>query len=750
MHPFSADAVLEGVGTLSNTDAAQRWIQKYSAQARVEGGNASVSTDAAAGLIAGNYAFVGESSYAWVRDKRVDMGEKAYIGGEDMFIPSAFANKIFGTAYSENFVSVSEIASASGKHLFFDPIGFAMLSENENAVNTTKTDYDGYADFYTVTDAIGTITWNDINENEFDRDLYIKKWRALLTIPEKYKEGDLAETYKAYLKKTVVGEDGNGGLFNTYFNLDFTAGNVPFKNIDITSQLKTGGEERYSRNDISYTTNLLAVYKNMITMAQYANLCENEDEKNSIAGGIALALEYLYGEHYTKEINFYNYAAQDKSKKGDWTKYQLDLPRAYSKLLCLMSDFLSDETICKYAYSILDRTIDPTTRQGSNLNESYTNRIWRTEGFFSAAVLANDYKRMNYAMRYLNQVFIMRSDTGSFTDYPKNGFYEDGSMLFHNGVAYNHGYGDAYLTAVSELITLTEGTPFSVKKVYGYDNVYSIIEKCFYPFLAENSRMHMVMGRQTVQDASLCFSAVLNIAARADESKRNELLDGLKSAYYKYIGLYTNIKGLTYTTDGDLISCAARACLFYENAENFLEDTAVQPPQENAAVFYNMDRALQSTKGYTAGVAMSSERVQKYESIGTKNAEGWYTGDGMLYIYLGDRKQYTSVYFENIDPYRIPGTTVDETVRSKVSAGSGYTSNNSFAGGAADLKTAVCGYSLSTAPLADVKEGIHLTGNKSYFFLNGKIVCIGSNITGGEGNVCTVIDNRIIDTKKTE
>ena len=85
-----------------------------------------------------------------------------------------------------------------------------------------------------------------------------------------------------------------------------------------------------------------------------------------------------------------------------------------------------------------------------------------------------------------------------------------------------------------------------------------------------------------------------------------------------------------------------------------------------------------------------------------------------------------------------------------MSAGSGYTSNNSFAGGAADLKTAVCGYSLSTAPLADVKEGIHLTGNKSYFFLNGKIVCIGSNITGGEGNVCTVIDNRIIDTKKTE
>ena len=122
----------------------------------------------------------------------------------------------------------------------------------------------------------------------------------------------------------------------------------------------------------------------------------------------------------------------------------------------------------------------------------------------------------------------------------------------------------------------------------------------------------------------------------------------------------------------------------------------------------------------------------------------------MLYVYLGDQMQYNSAFFSEYDPYRVPGTTVDETVRSEVTTTSTIVPDNTFAGGASDSQSAICGYTLSTAPLDDVENGIQISGNKSYFMLNGKIICVGSNITGGEGNVCTVIDNRWINLAETE
>ena len=35
-----------------------------------------------------------------------------------------------------------------------------------------------------------------------------------------------------------------------------------------------------------------------------------------------------------------------------------------------------------------------------------------------------------------------------------------------------------------------------------------------------------------------------------------------------------------------------------------------------------------------------------------------------------------------------------------------------------------------------------LTAKKSYFIINGKIICIGSDIKDGNGNVHTTVDNR--------
>ena len=48
------------------------------------------------------------------------------------------------------------------------------------------------------------------------------------------------------------------------------------------------------------------------------------------------------------------------------------------------------------------------------------------------------------------------------------------------------------------------------------------------------------------------------------------------------------------------------------------------------------------------GISMSSSRTGKYESINGENQKGWYTGDGMTYIYL-NVNDYGSNYWKNIN-----------------------------------------------------------------------------------------------------
>ena len=49
---------------------------------------------------------------------------------------------------------------------------------------------------------------------------------------------------------------------------------------------------------------------------------------------------------------------------------------------------------------------------------------------------------------------------------------------------------------------------------------------------------------------------------------------------------------------------------------------------------------------------MSSSRIGKFESINNENTKGWYTGDGMTYVYL-HVNDYASNYWEYINYYRL-------------------------------------------------------------------------------------------------
>ena len=91
-----------------------------------------------------------------------------------------------------------------------------------------------------------------------------------------------------------------------------------------------------------------------------------------------------------------------------------------------------------------------------------------------------------------------------------------------------------------------------------------------------------------------------------------------------------------------------------------MTDATIKPAiYKGMKVYESMDRVVQVNENYTAGLSMYSSRIYNYEFGNTENKHGWHTGSGVLYIYNDDLKQYGEGYWPTVDPYRLPGTTVD-------------------------------------------------------------------------------------------
>src|SRR5262249_5842137 len=142
--------------------------------------------------------------------------------------------------------------------------------------------------------------------------------------------------------------------------------------------------------------------------------------------------------------------------------------------------------------------------------------------------------------------------------------------------------------------------------------------------------------------------------------------------------------------------------------------------------YANMDRAVVHRPGWALGVAMSSSRVGLYESVNSENLRGWYTGVGTTYLYDGDLAYYSDGYWPTVDPYRLPGTTVDVQTRAN-GANNNHLSPRNWVGGA-ELG------SLFGATGMDYKDvSSDLVARKSWFMFDDEVVALGAGITSTSG-----------------
>ena len=197
---------------------------------------------------------------------------------------------------------------------------------------------------------------------------------------------------------------------------------------------------------------------------------------------------------------------------------------------------------------------------------------------------------------------------------------------------------------------------------------------------------------------------------------------------------------------------------FYDALNN--EKYATEP-KEYAYMWYSGDICVQHRHGSMIGLRMPSRRSIAYESMNGKHGDGWYTGDGALYLYTPTgMDEFSPAWWKGLDKTMIPGTTVENREREIMFFNCGWRPDRDFVGGVC-LEGKYLSASMDYESFHnEIDEGRHdtgagrslpvyhctLTANKSYFFFDKAILCLGSSIKAKDGcAVRTVVENRAFE-----
>lgn len=237
------------------------------------------------------------------------------------------------------------------------------------------------------------------------------------------------------------------------------------------------------------------------------------------------------------------------------------------------------------------------------------------------------------------------------------------------------------------------------------------------------------------------FSILRNTPFQFNESKvvilRNYLLEGQRWVSWKNkmdisaCGRQLFIDSPAQKAGSLAASTAKMGQLDLEFAKNY-QDANQYETLSGHKHFWRSDFQVQRNPDYYFSVKMCSERVSGAESCNSENMLGYYMGDGVSLLYQSG-EEYTNI-FPFWDWKKVPGTTIiqDDDDLPLLTC-SGYRLESDFVGGVSDAKDGI-------AVLQYQRDG--LVANKSWFMLDGKIVCLGNGISARAGFPVTTSINQ--------
>jgi len=477
-----------------------------------------------------------------------------------------------------------------------------------------------------------------------------------------------------------------------------------------TSPTRTNLWNTYA-NLTTDSSDITGTYSRLRIMALAYSVKDSALEGNTgLRAAIFNGLDWMHTNHYNPSSVIFD----------NWFDFEIATPLLLNDITTLLYSNLTPAQVSNYMGAVNHFT--PTPFDSSiTTNLTAANKIWQSLVVAVRGAIVQDSNKIALARAALSDVFPYVTEN--------DGFYRDGSFVFHRFFPYNAGYGVELLDSMGAIMQLLSGSTWAITDP-AHTNVFRWVRDSFQPFFARGAAMEMVDGRYHTRNG--------------DGHERGQ----------EMLGAILRVAQVAPPAEAAAFKSFAKGVILSDTYRNFL--TAQSPPYNvwaSAAVndtnlpapavttehrqFPGMDRVVHHTPDWTFGLSMSSSRIGNYESTRGENLKGWYTGEGMTYIYNRDLGQYSDQFWSTVDPYRMPGTTVDLFTRSNGS-GDSYRSPNNQTGGASILGL----YGVSAMHLNTWVST--LSARKSWFVFDNEIVCVGNSVSSSETNsgVETIIENR--------
>ncbi|GAB3795519.1 polysaccharide lyase 8 family protein [Humibacter antri] len=427
-----------------------------------------------------------------------------------------------------------------------------------------------------------------------------------------------------------------------------------------------------------------------------------------------------------------------KAAAGNWWFWEIGGPRQVGDSLVLLYDKVPAEVRTNLLGAARYFAPNPNYRgRGTSFAETGANRSDKALNTALRGILDNRPDEVAMARDALSDV--AGGGRNSLFTYVTagDGFYRDGSFIQHSYLPYVGTYGTVTLSGVAAILALLGGSTWAVTDP-NQSVFLDSIQKSFQPFVVGGRIMDTVRGRAVSRqnepdyvDGATLIASTLLLASGAPQPYQSTFLSLAKG-------------WLEQCTDVNLVAVPkltiAQALLVSGVATDASVQAAPAPVVTHA--FGDQDRLVHHRPAWSSVVNVSSKRIGRYEWGNDENNLGWYEGDGMQFVYLPgvDPSQYSADFWPTVDPYRLPGTTVNDEVRASGAGGVGTgipRAFQAFAGGLAlESRWGIQG-------MDHLNFDKTLSGKKSWFFLDDGIVCLGAGIAGTGGHsVFTTVENR--------
>jgi len=498
---------------------------------------------------------------------------------------------------------------------------------------------------------------------------------------------------------------------------------INFEKDDLWDDLEKG-------TTASMTASYIRISKMALAYGTYGtNLYKNE----SLKAVILKALEWMYNNRYgEKEIK--NKGWRDITAYN-WWDWAVGAPQFLMNTLLIMEEEIEHKKICDYLNKF-DHGVPKVVDYGAN-------RFDFAMLISIAGLLQGNEDKIRYAIGECENLFLL-CDNG---ENDGQGFYSDGTYIFHTRHTMNGTYGFAFLSKAVNFAILLNGSEFA----FSDEKKKRLVEwfiKGIIPFVNYGVFSRMVCGREPDLVEEKAKSAVIlamSVMELVDEDEKKKIA-GFVNEQLKYIPVDALVERMGIKYISDLI----------KPEEDSREDRC-------SKVYYFADKVVHKRPSYTFTISMSSSRIYNYECINNQNMNGWYVSDGMTCLY-NENNRYSREYWKNVNPYYIPGTTVDSQERQEVSIrqSNEYLSGEDFVGGCVydDLYSTVSmnleSYH-SEGKFSDndlfkdqpeeyggkpPKHTCSLKAKKTWFLFDDELVCMGTGITSSDNShVRTVILN---------